>query len=81
MQKKNCLRLVGQHPETPKRRSPTLETSQGRTHLEVAVDDGRLAVVQPRNGLADVAENGQHFLFGETDLQPLVHQLQHVRPE
>jgi len=44
------------------------------------VDDGRLAVVQPRHRLANITEDLQHLELTEARLQVLVHHLQHVRP-
>lgn len=42
-------------------------------HLQVPVDDGRLALVQLGDGVAGVAEDLQHLGLGEARLQPLVH--------
>lgn len=44
------------------------------------MDDGRLAVVQPRHRLANITEDLQHLELTEARLQVLVHHLQHVRP-
>ena len=49
-------------------------------HLKVSVDDGCLALVQARNGVAGVAEDLQHLGLGEAGLQPLVHQIDHLPP-
>lgn len=50
------------------------------SHLQVSVDDGRLALVQPRNGVTGVAEDLQHLGLGEAGLQPLIHQIDHLTP-
>lgn len=42
-------------------------------HLQVPVDDGRLALVQLGDSVAGVAEDLQHLGLGEARLQPLVH--------
>lgn len=54
---------------------------EGGGDLEVAVYDGRLAVVEAGDGLDDVAENAQDLFPRLQPLprhQPVVHQLQHA---
>lgn len=47
-------------------------------HLQVPVDDGRLALVQAGHGLAGVAEDVQDLGLAEAHAQPLVHLLDHL---
>lgn len=49
-------------------------------HLKVSVDDGGLALVQPRNSVTGVTEDLQHLGLGEASLQPLIHQVDHLTP-
>lgn len=42
------------------------------------MDDGRLAVVKPRDALAGVAEYGEHLLLAEGRLDACLHQPQHA---
>lgn len=42
------------------------------------MDDGRLALVQARNGLTGVTEDLQYLGLCEARLQPLVHQIYHL---
>ena len=44
------------------------------------MDDGRLSLVQPRNGVAGVAEYLQRLGLGEASLQPLIHQIDNLTP-
>lgn len=47
-------------------------------HLKISVEDRRLALVQPRNSIAGVAEDLQHLSLCETGLQPLIHQIDYL---
>lgn len=47
-------------------------------HLEVSVDNWRLALVQAGHGLAGVTEDVQDLGLTEAHIQPLVHLLHHL---
>lgn len=47
-------------------------------HLEVSVDDGRLALVQAGHSLAGVTEDVEDLSLTEAHIQPLVHLLHHL---
>lgn len=47
-------------------------------HLQVPVDDGRLALVQSGNGLTGVAEDVEDLDLAEAHAEPLVHLLDHL---
>lgn len=47
-------------------------------HLQVPVDDWRLALVQLGDGVTGVTEDRQHLSLSEARLQPLVHQVDHL---
>lgn len=51
---------------------------RGRPHLEVSVDDGRLALVQAGHGLTRVTEDMEDLGLAEAHGQPLVHLLHHL---
>lgn len=47
-------------------------------HLQVPMDDGRLALMQAGDGLAGVAEDVEDLGLTEAHVQPLVHLLHHL---
>lgn len=51
---------------------------RARPHLEVSVDDGRLALVQAGHGLTRVTEDVEDLGLAEAHGQPLVHLLHHL---
>lgn len=59
---------------------PPCCTPGATSHLQIPVDDGSLALVQPGHGLAGVAEDLQHLALSEAGLQALVHQVHHLSP-
>lgn len=51
---------------------------RGAGHLQVPVDDGRLALVQAGHGLAGVAEDVEDLGLAEAHAEPLVHLFDHL---
>lgn len=51
---------------------------RGTSHLQVPVDDGRLALVKAGHGLAGVAEDVEDLGLAKAHVEPLVHLLDHL---
>lgn len=59
---------------------PPCCTPAATAHLQIPVDDGGLALVQPGHSLAGVTEDLQDLALSEAGLQALVHQVHHLPP-
>ncbi len=54
----------------------TVNWKKTNAYLEVSVYDGSLAMVESRDGLANITKYLEHFLLGETFVEPVVHHLE-----